>query len=79
MSNSCCIFTIPRNRKRRNKGKKAEYIDIDWGKVIQKVRVDMDCSDAELASIQRACFAVGINSIIKNYNFIVTMSIPLGL
>ena len=75
------LFIIPHNGKLRNKGKKAQAMDIkiDWKNVIKRVRVDKKCSDAELASIQRACFSVGINPIIKNYNFIGIVPIPSNL
>ena len=68
------LFIIPHNGKQRNKGKKAQFKDvkIDWKNIIKKVRVDKKCSDAELVSIQRACFTIGINPVIKGYNFIGT-------
>lgn len=68
------LFIIPHNGKQRNKGKKAQFMDvkIDWKNIIKKVRVDKKCSDAELVSIQRACFTIGINPVIKGYNFIGT-------
>ena len=75
------LFIIPHNGMRRNKGKKAQFMDIniDWKNIITRVRVDKKCSDAELVSIQRACFTIGINPVIKNYNFIGTVPIPSGL
>lgn len=75
------LFIIPHNGMRRNKGKKAQFMDIniDWKNIITRVRVDKKCSDAELVSIQRACFTIGINLVIKNYNFIGTVPIPSGL
>lgn len=75
------LFIIPPNGGKRNKSKKAQAkdISINWKDVIKKVRIDKNCSDAELASIQRACFFVGINPIIKNYNFIGGIIPPLGL
>ena len=75
------LFIIPHNGDKRNKGKKAQYLDIniDWSKVITKVRIDKKCSDAELVSIQRACFTIGINPDIKNYNFIGSDAVPSGL
>ena len=48
-------------------------------KIIIKVRVDKKCSDAELVSLQRACFTVGINPVIKNYNFIGTAPVLSNL
>lgn len=37
------------------------------------------CTPAELVSIQRACFSVGINPVIKGYSFIGGMVPPAGL
>lgn len=45
-------------------------LPIDWRKVIRKVRIDKTCTDAELISVQQACFSAGINPIIKGYKFI---------
>jgi hypothetical protein len=75
------LFIIPKNGGNRNKSKKAQHkdIQIDWSNVISKVRVDKKCSDAELVSIQRACFSVGINPIIKQYSFIGSIVPPPGL
>ena len=75
------LFMIPHNGNRRNKGKKAQSMDvsIDWKKIITKVRVDKKCSDAELVSIQRACFTIGINPVIKGYTFIGTAPVPSKL
>lgn len=75
------LFIIPHNGVRRNNCKKVQFMDIniDWKNIITRVRVDKKCSDAELVSIQRACFTIGINPVIKNYNFIGTVSIPSGL
>lgn len=75
------LFIIPTNGGRRIKYKKAQYQDmtINWKNVITKVRVDKKCSDAELASIQRACFSIGINPIIKNYTFIGNLVPPAGI
>lgn len=75
------LFIIPHNGMRRNKGKKTQFMDIniDWKNIITRMRVDKKCSDAELASIQRACFTIGINPVIKNYKFIGTVPIPSGL
>lgn len=66
------LFVIPSNGGKRNTSKHAQSQDlkIEWRDVISKVRIDKSCSDAELATIQRACFSVGINPIIKNYSFI---------
>ena len=75
------LFVIPKDGGRRNKGKKAQSKDIkiDWNKVIIRVRVDKKCTDAELVSIQRACFSVGINPVIKNYTFIGRTAPPKSL
>lgn len=65
------LFIIPDGNGARNKCKKAKAknLDVDWAKLIKRARVDKKCSDAELASIQRACASVGINAIIKKYKF----------
>lgn len=59
------LFVIPKVTPPlpRSHGKKCDYRDIaiDWKSVINKVRVDKKCSDAELVSIQQACFNVGID------------------
>ena len=77
------LFVIPNNggSGRRNKFKKADHKDIriNWSNVISKVRIDKKCSDAELVSIQRACFSVGINPIINSYEFIGDIKAPKGL
>lgn len=75
------LFVIPMNGGERNKCKKAQHQDlkINWSDVISKVRIDKMCSDAELASIQRACISVGINPVIKNYAFIGNVMPPNGL
>lgn len=75
------LFIIPDNAGKRNGYKKAEYRDlpIRWKDVITKVRVDKNCTPAELVSIQRACFSVGINPSIKNYSFIGGVVPPVGL
>lgn len=66
------FFACPKEYQPRNLGRKCEYYDMpmEWNKVIKKVRIDHSCSDAELVSIQQACFSVGINPIIKNYSFV---------
>lgn len=75
------LFIIPNRGGNRNRCKKAEYHDIPikWKDVITKVRVDKNCSPAELVSIQSACFSVGINPVIKNYSFIGGILPPPGL
>ena len=75
------LFIIPVNAGKRNGCKKAEYRDlqIQWKDVITRVRVDKKCTSAELVSIQRACFSVGINPVIKGYSFIGGMVPPAGL
>ena len=75
------LFIIPDDAGKRHGCKKAESIDIPirWKDVITKVRVDKKCTQAELISIQRACFSVGINPVIKNYQFIKGVKPPAGL
>lgn len=75
------LFVIPNMVGKRNSCKKAQHCDLQirWKDVITKVRVDNNCSDAELVSIQRACFSVGINPVIKNYTFIGNIVPPAGL
>jgi hypothetical protein len=66
------LFLIPQNSGKRNRGKKVECknISIDWRNIILRARIDKKCSDAELVAVQRACFSVGINPVIKKYEFI---------
>ena len=66
------IFAIPKDYAQRSLGNTSQCKDlaIDWSKVIRKVRIDQDCTDAELISVQQACFFVGINPIIQGYAFI---------
>ena len=68
------FFLIPKNTSgNRSYGKKkSDYVDIklDWSKIIINVRVDKHCSDVELKSLQEACFAAGINPVIKKYSWI---------
>lgn len=75
------LFIIPDTAGKRNGCKKAEYRDLQmqWKDVITRVRVDKKCTPAELVSIQRACFSVGINPVIKGYSFIGGMVPPAGL
>lgn len=75
------LFIIPKVGGSRNKNRKAKSLDIniDWPKVINRVRIDKKCTDAELAALQQACFFVGINPIIKNYSFIGNNPIPPGM
>lgn len=66
---------------KRNTCKKAEHQDIkiNWSSVIQKVRIDKNCTPAELVSIQRACYEVGIDPQFKGFSFIPgTSTPPLG-
>lgn len=66
------LFAIPKDYTERSMGNNSRYKDlaIDWSKVIRKVRIDKTCTDAELISIQQACFSVGINPVVNGYNFI---------
>ena len=75
------LFIIPHDGGKRNRGTKVQFKDvaIDWKDIIKRVRVDKKCSDAELVSIQRACFTVGINPVIKDYHFIGAMPVVAGL
>ena len=75
------LFIIPDKQGKRNSNKKAdsEDVKIDWSKVIIRVRVDKKCSDAELTTIQRACFKVGINPVINKHKFMGDANIPDGL
>lgn len=75
------LFIIPDNTGKRNGCKKAKHLDIPirWKDVITKVRVDKKCTLAELVSLQRACFSVGINPIIKNYPLVGEVEPPVGL
>lgn len=75
------FFIIPPNKRTRNTFKKAQSIDLDfkWCNVIKGVRVDKNCTDAELLALQRACFSAGINPIIKGYDFACASTPPAGL
>lgn len=66
------LFAIPKIKAPRSTGSTSLYKDlaIDWSKVIRKVRIDKDCTDAELISVQQACFSAGINPVIHDYTFI---------
>ena len=66
------LFAIPKDYAPRSTGSTSQYKDlpIDWRKVIRKVRIDETCTDAELISVQQACFSAGINPIISGYKFI---------
>ena len=66
------LFAIPKINAPRSTGSTSLYKDlaIDWSKVIRKVRIDKDCTDAELISVQQACFSAGINPVIHDYTFI---------
>lgn len=74
------LFAIPKKYEKRSKGKRclSKDLHIDWSKVIKKVRIDAKCSDAELVSIQQACFFSGINPIIDKYTFIGNVAKPAG-
>lgn len=74
------LFLIPDDEGKRNhtKNAKSKDVPIDWRKIVEKVRVDKQCTDAELVSIQSACFSVGINPIIKKYSFIGSITPPPG-
>ena len=71
------LFMFKNGLGKRNISKKASHVDfnIDWKRVIKKIRIDKNCSEAELIAVQRACFSVGINLI--GYNFIVPIVPPI--
>jgi hypothetical protein len=56
------FFAIPKTNATRSNGNKSDYEDlkIDWSKVINKVRIDKACTNAELFSVQQACFSASI-------------------
>lgn len=65
------LFVIKKNpSQNRNTYKKAEHqdISIDWKSVIKSVRVDKNCTPAELVSIQQACYYVGIEPKFSGFN-----------
>ena len=67
------LFVIRQNPSQtRNAFKKAESQDvaIDWKNVIRSVRVDKNCTPAELVSIQQACYNVGIEPKFSGFGFI---------
>ena len=70
--NEIRIFAIPLKKTyMRNIRKQAEYIDfkISWKDVIRRGRIDKSCSEAEIISIQQACFQAGINPLFKNSRY----------
>lgn len=72
------LFAIPKGNAPRSTGNDSLSMDlaIDWSKVIRKARLDEACTDAELISIQQACFSAGINPIIDHYTFICNVPKP---
>lgn len=72
------LFAIPDGNAPRSMGNACESRDlvVDWRKVIRKVRIDKDCTDAELISLQQACFSSGINPVISDYTFIANIPKP---
>lgn len=66
------LFALPKHYAKRSMGRKCQSKDlmVDWSKVIRKVRIDKACTDAELTSVQQACFFAGINPVINGYKFI---------
>lgn len=66
------LFAIPKQYNSPNQGKDAvtKNLKVDWKNIIRKVKIDANCTDAELLSIQQACFYVGINPVIKGYKFL---------
>lgn len=76
--NEIRLFAIPKGNASRSIGNDSLSKDlaIDWSKVIRKVRIDEACTDAELISIQQACFSAGINPVINHYSFICNIPKP---
>lgn len=60
------LFAIPKGNAPRSTGNDSlsKDLEIDWSKVIRRVRIDKACTEAELISIQQACYSAGINPII---------------
>lgn len=79
--NEIRLFAIPQNRSlARSLNSKALHHDItmDWKSVINGIRIDKQCSDAELSAIQNACFFAHINPIVHSYKFITGLAAPLN-
>lgn len=79
--NEIRLFAIPQNRSlARSLNSKALHHDItmDWKNVINGIRIDKQCSDAELSAIQNACFFAHINPIVHSYKFITGLAAPLN-
>lgn len=76
--NEIRLFAIPKGNASRSIGNDSQSKDlaIDWSKVIRKARIDEACTDAELISIQQACFSAGINPVINHYSFICNIPKP---
>lgn len=58
------FFAIPEDGGERSiSSDKAQTVDIsvNWGKLLNKVRIDKKCTQAELAAIIQACHYAGIN------------------
>lgn len=73
------LFVIRKNPStKRNIFKNAvhEDIKIDWKKIIKRVRVDKNCTPAELVSIKQACFEVGVEPVFHGFDFIPGNSTP---
>lgn len=71
------LFVIRKNpSQKRNLYRKAEHEDIkmDWCSIIKSVRVDKSCTPAELMSIQKACFEVGIEPDFKGFTLPCSLS-----
>lgn len=67
------LFVIRQNPSQiRNTYKRAESQDIsmDWRNVINSVRIDKNCTPAEIVSIQQACYYVGIDPKFSGFGFI---------
>ena len=74
------IFAIPQTTNSPSLRKKALCCDMKviWNKLIKSVRIDKNCSHAEMAMIQQACHFANINPIVKKYQFITGLTKPSG-
>lgn len=67
--NEIRIFLIPSKQKERQKSiRQAKHIDInvDWSKLIKSIKIDKNCSAAELIAIFQACNHAKIQPTFKN-------------
>jgi hypothetical protein len=62
------IFAIPNKRdNKRYKEARGADLKLDWSQVINKVRIDENCSAAELLSLHNACLKAGIWADFQNF------------